>query len=116
MSTSKLPVEETTSSEDGSAAAVPKLLDRYADESYKLLSQVKVEPPTPEEAERIRKKCVRWVIPFICLGYHLMYVDKQTVSDNLVNMNLKETRWLIKRMPLCSSETLPFSASLTMRT
>lgn len=60
--------------------AVPKLLDRYADESYKLLSQVKVEPPTPEEAERIRKKCVRWVIPFICLGYHLMYVDKQTVS------------------------------------
>lgn len=67
--------------------AVPKLLDRYADESYKLLSQVKVEPPTPEEAERIRKKCVRWVIPYICLGYHLMYVDKQTVSDYTTNLS-----------------------------
>lgn len=82
MASSKAPFETTTSSEDGeSAVVVPKLLDRYADESYKLLSQVKVEPPTPEEVERIRKKCVRWVIPFICLGYHLMYVDKQTVSD-----------------------------------
>lgn len=96
--------------------AVPKLLDRYADESYKLLSQVKVEPPTPEEAERIRKKCVRWVILFICLGYHLMYVDKQAVSDNLIQMDLKETRWLIEWFNLCSSETLPLSASLTMRT
>jgi hypothetical protein len=83
MPTSNVPVEETISSEDGSAVAVPKLLDRYADESYRLLSSVKVEPPTPEEAERIRKKCVRWVIPFICLGYHLMYVDKQTVSDSV---------------------------------
>ncbi|KAH8760546.1 major facilitator superfamily domain-containing protein [Diaporthe sp. PMI_573] len=84
MPTSKVPVEETTSSEDGSAVAVPKLLDRYADESYRLLSQVKVEPPTPEEAERIRKKCVRWVIPFICLGYHLMYVDKQTLGNSSI--------------------------------
>ena len=75
-----MPVETTASSDDGSTVVVPKLLDRYADESYKLLSQVNVEPPTPEEAERIRKKCVRWVIPFICFGYHLMYVDKQTVS------------------------------------
>lgn len=90
MATSKAPVEETTSSEDGSAA-VPKLLDRYADESYKLLSQVKVEPPTPEEAERIRKKCVRWVIPFICLGYHLMYVDKQTVSGYATSVGLQGT-------------------------
>lgn len=85
MATSKVPVEETTSSEDGSASAVPKLLDRYADESYKLLSQVKVEPPTPEEAGRIPKKCVRWVIAFICLGCHLMYVDKQTVSSYATN-------------------------------
>lgn len=80
MATSKLAVEETTPSDDGSAVAVPKLLNRYTDEIYKLLSQVKVEQPTPEEAERIRNKCVRWVIPFICLGYHLMYVDKQNVS------------------------------------
>lgn len=82
MVSSKALFEATTSGEDGdgSAVVVPKLLDRYADESYKLLSQVKVEPPTPEEAERIRKKCVRWVLPFICVGYHLMYLDKQTVS------------------------------------
>lgn len=98
MATSKVPVEETTSSQDGSEVAVPKLLDRYADESYKLLSQVKVEPPTPEEAERIRKKCVRWVIPFICLGYHLMYVDKQTVSDYASNLGMWQSidRQLIK--------------------
>lgn len=81
MASSKTTSEVNTSSqEDGSAVLRPKLLDRYADESYKLLSQVKVKPPTTEEAERIRKKCVRWLIPFICLGYHLMYVDKQTVS------------------------------------
>lgn len=84
MASSKVAFESTTTatSEDGSAPAptVPKLSDRFADESYKLLSQIKVDPPTPEQAERIRKKCVRWVIPFICLGYHLMYVDKQTVS------------------------------------
>lgn len=57
----------------------PKLPDRYADESYKLFSQVKVDPPTPEEAKRIRNKCIRWILPFLCVGYHLMYVDKQTV-------------------------------------
>ena len=59
--------------------ATPKLPDRFADESYKLFSQVTVEPPTPEEARRIRNKCIRWILPFLCLGYHLMYVDKQTV-------------------------------------
>lgn len=113
MATSKVPVEETTTSEDGSSVAVPKLLDRYADESYKLLSQVKVEPPTPEEAERIRKKCVRWVIPFICLGYHLMYVDKQTVSDLVTAALLRR-----KSMADCvnySLATRPFSVSSTMR-
>ncbi|KAK7721482.1 hypothetical protein SLS63_009596 [Diaporthe eres] len=101
MATSKVPVEETTSSQDGSEVAVPKLLDRYADESYKLLSQVKVEPPTPEEAERIRKKCVRWVIPFICLGYHLMYVDKQTLGNSSIlgiiddtNLTTEQYNWL----------------------
>lgn len=82
MATSKTPSEDTTSLpvEDGPSAVVPKLSDRFADESYKLLSQIKVEAPNPEEAEIIRKKCVRWIIPFICIGYHLMYVDKQTVS------------------------------------
>lgn len=81
MATSKLTINEMSSSQDEAAQpTVPKLSDRYADESYKLLSQVKVDPPTPDEAEQIRKKCVRWVIPFICVGYHLMYVDKQTVS------------------------------------
>lgn len=58
---------------------IPKLPDRYADESYKLFSKVKVEPPTPEQAQIIRNKCIRWILPFLCVGYHLMYVDKQTV-------------------------------------
>lgn len=64
----------------------PKLPDRYADESYKLFTQVKVDPPTPEEAQRIRNKCIRWILPFLCVGYHLMYVDKQTVSAVLSSM------------------------------
>ncbi|KUI70389.1 putative transporter PB10D8.01 [Cytospora mali] len=84
MASSKAPIETTTASENESVVEVPKLLDRYADESYKLLSQVKVDPPTPEDVERIRKKCVRWVIPFICLGYHLMYVDKQTLGSSSI--------------------------------
>ncbi|ROV93337.1 hypothetical protein VSDG_06848 [Cytospora chrysosperma] len=103
MESSKEPFEAITSSEDrdGSATVVPKLLDRYADESYKLLSQVKVDPPTTEEAERIRKKCVRWVIPFICIGYHLMYVDKQTLGNSAIlgilddaHLNTSQYNWL----------------------
>lgn len=73
--------------ENGASPIIPKLSDRYADESYKLLSQVKVDAPTPEEAEIIRKKCVRRIIPFICVGYHLMYVDKQTVSIPLSTLH-----------------------------
>lgn len=103
MESPKEPFEAITSSEDrdGSVIVVPKLLDRYADESYKLLSQVKVDPPTTEEAERIRKKCVRWVIPFICIGYHLMYVDKQTLGNSAIlgiledaHLNTSQYNWL----------------------
>ncbi|KUI54723.1 putative transporter PB10D8.01 [Cytospora mali] len=101
MASSKATFETTTASENESAVEVPKLLDRYADESYKLLSQVKVDPPTPEEVERIRKKCVRWVIPFICLGYHLMYVDKQTLGSSSIlgilddaHLSSSEYNWL----------------------
>jgi hypothetical protein len=70
---------------DATTAAVPvvappKLAERFADESYKLFSKVQVEDPTPEEAKRLRKKCVVAIMPFLCLGYHLMFVDKQTVS------------------------------------
>lgn len=67
----------------------PKLPDRFVDESYKLFSQVSVDDPTPEEAARIRKKLIIWILPFLCVGYHLMYVDKQTVrlsnSNSLFN-------------------------------
>jgi hypothetical protein len=58
---------------------VPRLSDRSADESYKLFSKVQVADPTPEEARRIRNKLLWRVLPFLCVGYHLMYVDKQTV-------------------------------------
>jgi hypothetical protein len=71
--------ERSSTSEANELVNAPKLPDRYADESYKLFSQVSVEPPTPEVARRIRNKCIRWILPFLCIGYHLMYVDKQTV-------------------------------------
>jgi hypothetical protein len=61
------------------AFQLPKVPTQYADESYKLFSQIQVDDPTPEEAKIIRNKCVKWILPFICIGYHVMYVDKQTV-------------------------------------
>jgi hypothetical protein len=69
----------------GNVISVPtlqklKVPKQFADESYKLLSQIQVNDPTPEEAGRIRNKCVKWILPFICIGYHIMYVDKKTVS------------------------------------
>ncbi len=57
----------------------PKVPKRYADESFKLFSKVQTTDPTPEEAQRIKKKLIWRIIPFLCVGYHLMYVDKQTV-------------------------------------
>ncbi|KAJ3537972.1 hypothetical protein NM208_g6101 [Fusarium decemcellulare] len=77
-------IERTSSNEVGLEIETPKLPDRYADESYKLFSQVKVDPPTPEEALRIRNKCIKWILPFLCVGYHLMYVDKQTLGSSAI--------------------------------
>ncbi|KAF4461016.1 allantoate permease [Fusarium albosuccineum] len=77
-------IERTSSNEVGVEIETPKLPDRYADESYKLFSQVKVDPPTPEEALRIRNKCIKWILPFLCVGYHLMYVDKQTLGSSAI--------------------------------
>lgn len=76
-------IETSVQSEDASRPPppnVPKLSDRYADESYKLFQKLQVTDPTPEEARKIRNKCLRRILPFLCIGYHLMYVDKQTVS------------------------------------
>jgi hypothetical protein len=67
--------------DDSSLAGAPKLPDRFADESYKLFSKVQVTDPTAEEARQIRNKCLRRILPFLCIGYHLMYMDKQTVCD-----------------------------------
>lgn len=84
MST-KIAYEETTHSRPDSqeenefASNAVKLSDRSADESYKLFSKIQVSDPTPEEARRIRNKCLWRILPFLCIGYHLMYVDKQTV-------------------------------------
>ncbi|KAL1617602.1 hypothetical protein SLS56_010925 [Neofusicoccum ribis] len=78
-----------------------KLSERYADESYKLFSKVKVEEPTPEEAKRIRNKCVTWILSFLCIGYHLMYVDKQTLGSSAIlgimedaHLNSTQYNWL----------------------
>lgn len=69
--------------ENNNGADLPVLSDRFADESYKLFQKLQVTDPTPEEARRIRNKCLWRILPFLCIGYHLMYVDKQTVSSIL---------------------------------
>lgn len=66
------------------AAKVP---DQFADESFKLFSKIQVEDPTPEEAKAIRNKCLWRILPFLCIGYHLMYVDKQTVCFGQCNLS-----------------------------
>jgi hypothetical protein len=68
---------------DAIAENAPVLPQRYADESYKLFSKVQVNDPTPEEARVIRNKCLWRILPFLCIGYHLMYVDKQTAGASL---------------------------------
>lgn len=73
-------VAESLDTDRTAPVETAKLSERYADESYKLFSKVKVEEPTPEEAKVIRNKCVKWILSFLVVGYHLMYVDKQTVS------------------------------------
>lgn len=71
--------EQVNSSSSDLGVDAPQLPSRFADESFKLFSKVKVSDPTPEEAREIKKKLVRRILPFLCVGYHLMYVDKQTV-------------------------------------
>jgi hypothetical protein len=65
---------------ENSGTKIPDLSDPFADESYKLFQKLQVTDPTPEEARRIRNKCLWRILPFLCIGYHLMYVDKQTVG------------------------------------
>lgn len=93
----------------------PKLPDRFADESYKLFSQVKVEPPTVEEANRIRKKNIRWILPFLCVGYHLMYLDKQTVRSPF-SWSVAEGINSCLIISYLSLEAPPFSGSSRMDT
>ncbi|XDG09090.1 hypothetical protein ABKA04_008705 [Annulohypoxylon sp. FPYF3050] len=99
MASKNVVVAETSSAE--SIVEAPKLPDKFADESYKLFSQVKVEPPTPEEAARIRRKSVKWILSFLCVGYHLMYVDKQTLGSSSIlgiledgHLNTTQYNWL----------------------
>lgn len=70
----------TNEDSDTEIGSAPKVPDQFADESFKLFSKIQVTDPTPEEATRIRNKCLWRILPFLCIGYHLMYVDKQTVS------------------------------------
>lgn len=78
-------LDEDSSNERGTA---PKVPDQFADESFKLFSKIQVTDPTPEEAKQIRNKCLRRILPFLCIGYHLMYVDKQTVSLPSTHKNI----------------------------
>ncbi|KAL1964909.1 hypothetical protein VTN77DRAFT_6262 [Rasamsonia byssochlamydoides] len=79
----------------------PTLPDQYADESYKLFSKVQVTDPTPDEARHIRNKCLWRILPFICIGYHIMYVDKQTLGSSAIlgimtdaHLNSTQYNWL----------------------
>lgn len=83
------------------ATATPKLAEKFADESYKLFSKVQVDEPSPKEAKLIRNKCIRWILPFLCFGYHLMYVDKQTLGNSSIlgilddaNLSSEQYNWL----------------------
>jgi hypothetical protein len=79
--TQKYAVEATPDEDsDNERGTAPKVPDQFADESFKLFSKIQVTDPTPEEAKQIRNKCLWRILPFLCIGYHLMYVDKQTVS------------------------------------
>ncbi|KAF2104450.1 allantoate permease [Rhizodiscina lignyota] len=85
-----------------SLPSAPRLPDRYADESYKLFSKVHVSEPTLEESIAIRNKCVRWILPFLCIGYHLMYIDKQTLGNSSIlgilkdaHLNSSQYNWLV---------------------
>ncbi|KAF2238261.1 allantoate permease [Viridothelium virens] len=85
-----------------SVAFAPRLPDRYADESYKLFSKIHVGDPSLETSIAIRRKCVRWILPFLCVGYHLMYVDKQTLGNSSIlgilknaHLNATQYNWLV---------------------
>lgn len=92
---------QTTVKAASTTADTPRLPSKYADESYKLFSQVSVDEPSPAEAIRIRNKCIRWILPFLCMGYHLMYVDKQTLGSYAIlgimedaHLNSTQYNWL----------------------
>ncbi|CAG8931401.1 unnamed protein product [Penicillium salamii] len=79
----------------------PKVPDQFADESFKLFSKIQVTDPTPEQAAVIRNKCLWRILPFLCIGYHLMYVDKQTLGSSAIlgimtdaHLNSNQYNWL----------------------
>ncbi|KAL4738514.1 major facilitator superfamily domain-containing protein [Aspergillus similis] len=78
-----------------------KVTAQYADESFKLFSKIQVADPNLEEATAIRNKCLWRIIPFLCIGYHLMYVDKQTLGSSAIlgimddaHLNSTQYNWL----------------------
>ncbi|KAL2848423.1 major facilitator superfamily domain-containing protein [Aspergillus pseudoustus] len=75
---------DTDSASDGEFNNAPKVPAQFADESFKLFSKIQVSDPTPEEARAIRNKCLWRILPFLCIGYHLMYVDKQTLGSSAI--------------------------------
>ncbi|KAF9887941.1 hypothetical protein FE257_009463 [Aspergillus nanangensis] len=104
MASYKSDYEQTISGvsmSEGGVSSAPKLPDQFADESYKLFSKVQVSYPTPEEARKIRNKCLWRILPFLCVGYHVMYVDKQTLGSSAIlgimedaNLTSNQYNWL----------------------
>ncbi|KAL4977142.1 major facilitator superfamily domain-containing protein [Aspergillus desertorum] len=85
---SKSALEATRESRDGNKSEELsnsiKVPAQFADESFKLFCKIQVTDPTPEEAKTIRNKCLWRITPFLCIGYHLMYVDKQTLGSSAI--------------------------------
>ncbi|KAL5042985.1 hypothetical protein BDW71DRAFT_200163 [Aspergillus fruticulosus] len=78
-----------------------KIPAQFADESFKLFSKIQAADPTPDEAKAIRNKCLWRIIPLLCIGYHLMYVDKQTLGSSAIlgimddaRLNSSQYNWL----------------------
>ncbi|KZZ94378.1 Major facilitator superfamily domain, general substrate transporter [Moelleriella libera RCEF 2490] len=89
----------SSSSSNGAAAAA--VSDRYADESYKLFSRIQVTDPTADEGRRIRNKLIWRIAPLSCIGYFLMFTDKQTLGSSSIlgilsdaHLNSNQYNWL----------------------
>ena len=90
------PTVQGLSKRPGHAPSVPA---KFADESFKLFASIgPVEDSTPEEARRIKRRATLIVLPFLCVGYHLMSVREfetpKAVTDSAAQVPRQANRAL----------------------